>query len=128
MPLNKRNVRSFHKFLYASQLETVTILKRNPDMNASVVTPYVLFNCRWSRLTKKGQQLDNEDTSNYQRTLHIPRAELDRVGVNYINALDRFVDLEGRYWEAESQSAIVVKLFQQHICVPCYIINPPSNP
>jgi hypothetical protein len=128
MPMNKRNVRSFHKFLYAGQLETVTILKRNPDLNASVVTAYDLFNCRWSRLTKRGQQLDGEDTSNYRRTLHIPRAELDRVGVNYINALDRFIDQENRYWQAESQLTITVKLFQQHICVECFSINPPSNP
>ena len=92
MPMNARNVRQFHKTLYAGQLETVTLLKRNPDMDASVVTSYVLFNCRWSKLTKKGQQLDGEDTSNYQRTLHIPREELDRVGVNFINALDRFID------------------------------------
>lgn len=124
MPLNKRNTRGFHRTLYAGNLEEVRLLKRNPNFDASVVTAYQLYECWWSRITKQGEQHDNDTMSNHRRTLHIPKSELDRVGVAYINPLDRFVDEQGRYWQNEGDEPIEIKLWENHIDVNCRRTDP----
>jgi hypothetical protein len=124
MPLNKRNTKVFHRVLYGGIMEKVRLLKRNPNMNASVVTNYVLYQCWWTRISKSGQQHDNETMSDHRRTLHIPRCELDRVGVHYINPLDVFVDEQGRYWQNEGDEAIDAKLWENHLDIPCRKTDP----
>ncbi len=124
MPLNKRNTRNFHRTLNAGQLEKVRLLKRNPNMQASVITAHQLFECWWHDLVKQGQQHDNDVQSDHRRTLHIPTAELKRVGVAYINPLDVFVDEQNRYWMPESDSRIEAKLWENHLCVPCRRTDP----
>ena len=119
MPLNERNCRTFHRKLYAGQLQTVTVHKRNDDMQASVVTAHKLFDCRWSSIAKSGQPIAGDQTSDHFRELHIPTIELHRVGILHINPLDRFIDKQGRTWQPESQQVITVKLFETHHCVQC---------
>lgn len=110
--------------LYSGQLEKVTLFAREPNMKASVTHPVILYDCRWSRIVKAGQQLDDEQTSDMNRMLHIPRAELQRVGVNYINPIYQFMDQEGRYWQAESDTPIVSQLWENVIDVNCHRIDP----
>lgn len=128
MPLRKSNTRSFHKKLYAGELETITLLKRDNNFRAMVITKYTLFNCRMGQITKSGEQLDNDQTSNMRRTLHIPREELDRVGVQYLKALDTFIDSQNRFWQAQSDTTITGKLWENHYDVECVRIDPPKNP
>ena len=127
MPLNKKNTRTFHRTLYGTILEPVTLLKRGNDQQQGTVTGMSLFNCRWSRIFKSGQTLQADMTSSHRRTLHIPVVELDRVGVAFLNALDRFVDVEGRYWQPESGNTITVKLIENHVCVECLRVDPPQE-
>lgn len=124
MPLNKRNTRFFHRTLYAGQTERLRLLKRDPNLKAMIVTPHLLFTCWWSDLTKEGQQLDNDVTSNHRRTWHVPVSELRRVGVNYINPLDVFVDVEGRYWQPESTNKIDSLLFENYLDIECRRTEP----
>lgn len=124
MPLNKRNTKGFHRVLYGGQLEKVTLLKRDPNLRAMVVTSHLLFTCWWSDLTKTGQQLDNDVTSNHRRKLHIPTSELKRVGVNYINPLDVFIDEQGRHWQPESTTTIEAKLWENHLDIECLRTEP----
>ncbi len=129
MPLNPQNCRFFHRTLYAGWNETVTLLKRADDMQAHQVTPYVLYDVRWSKIFKTGQPIAGQMSSDHRRTVHVPRIELERIGVAYINALDRFVDIQGRYWQPESTSLITVKLGLVHICIDCWLTDPavPTN-
>ncbi len=127
MPLNKQNTRTFHRTLYGTILESVTLLKRGPDQQQGTVTAYGLHQCRWSRIYKTGQPLQGDMSSNHRRTLHIPVIELDRIGITYISAVDRFVDQDGRFWQPESYNTITVKLIENHMCVDCVRIDPPTS-
>lgn len=120
MPLTRDNCKFFQRTLYGPGiLEKVTLLKRNDDMDASVVTSYLIFDIRWSRTIKSGQPIAGDELSNHYRTIHIPQLELDRVGVHHVNPLDRFVDKEGRTWQAESPQTITIQLLGNHICIEC---------
>lgn len=115
MPINKRNQLVFHRTLYAGQLQTVTLLKRNDDMQASVVRSLTLYQCRQGIIHKTGQPIQGDMLSDHRCTWYLPRSELDRVGVLYINMLDRIVDKYNRVWQPESPTLIVVKLFEDRV-------------
>lgn len=119
MPLNPQNTRSFHRSLYAGQLETITLLKRGADQDATVQS-FKLFNCRHSYFFRIGEMIATDMDAGNNCIWHIPREELDRVGISYINHLDRIVDKRGRYWQAEANTAgMTMKLWENHICVAC---------
>lgn len=128
MVLRKLNTRTFHRSLYAGLLETVTCLKRDDNQRQGTVRAVKLFDCRWSRITKGGQPVRGGMTSDHQRELHVPAIEMERAGVRYFSALDRFVDKEGRYWQPESGDTLTAKLLENHWCVPCRRVDPPGSP
>jgi hypothetical protein len=125
MPLNPQNQSQFHRLLYAGWNVTLTLLKRDPDMDASQVRSVTLYDCRPARIFKTGEPIQSQMLSSHKRTWHIPRIELTRNGVWYITMLDRFIDPEGRYWQSESTTQITVKLGEIHCCVDCLMTDPP---
>ncbi len=125
MPLNRSTTRVFHRVLYATELQTLTLIKRGDDQREGVQVTYLLYECRWSRIYKTGEPYQGDMVSDHRRLLHIPRIELDRVGVNYLNPIDRFVDQEGRYWQPESTTLLTLQLFENHYCVQCLRVDPP---
>ncbi len=127
MPLNERNTRTFHRTLYATQLETVTLLKRNTDMKAGIVTKYILYDCRWGQTSKTGEPIQIDMLSSHKRMIHIPRIEMERIGVADFNPLDRFIDKKGRYWQPESTTNMTIKLWENHYCIDCLRVDPPKN-
>lgn len=127
MPLNAANQRYFHRTLFAGILETVTLLKRGDDQQEGTVTAIQLFECRRGQITKTGEPLAGDETADHRTTWHIPRSEMDRVGVAYLNSLDRIVDGKNRYWQPESTTPITVKLFEVHVDVDCLRTDPPAN-
>ena len=126
MPLNRLTTRTFHRVLYATELEKITMLKRNDDQQQGTVRSLVLFQCRRSRLFKTGEPYQGDMSSSHRIVWHIPRIELDRAGVNYINALDRIIDYKGWWWQPESTTTITVKLFLNHLCIDCLRVDPPN--
>ncbi len=127
MPLRPENCRTFHRHLYIGWNEVFTLLKRGDDMSASQVTTYTLYDCRPSRIFKTGEPIAGQMMSSHKRTIHIPRIEIERVGVQYLNPLDRLIDRQGRYWQPESTTLMTVKLGLQHICCECLLTDPPVN-
>ena len=127
MPLKRWNSRTFHRRLKAGQLETVVLLKREDDQREGIVVSLVLYQCWWSMIFKSGEPLLGDMSSAHTRLLHLPRCELDRVGVAYVNAIDRFVDEQGRYWQPESTTQLVVKQFEQQMDVACLRVDPPRQ-
>jgi hypothetical protein len=138
MPLNPRNTRVFHRTLFSQQMKTVFLLKRGDDQNQGTVTQYKLFNCRRGKIFKTGEPHQGDMVSDHMCTWHIPRVELDRVGVRYLNALDRLVEItddwgnrldqsEYRYWHPEATTNIDVKLFMNHIDLQCLRVDPPAG-
>ena len=119
MVLNRHTTRTFQRTLYATILESVTLFKRKDDQKGGVINTYVLFGCRWSMVHKSGQIIDGDFATGERKRLHIPIIEMERVGVPYINAADKFLDEQGRYWEPESDTEITIKLFLNHFCVDC---------
>lgn len=117
--LNRNNFRTFHRRLYGPLLETVRCLKRNDDMEASVVRSVTLFECRWSVMDKHGQPIAGDMLTEHFRTIHIPNIQMERNQIAYFNPLDRFVDAQGWYWQPESGQTITSKLLLQHCCVDC---------
>lgn len=123
MPFNRQNQRFFHRTLFSGMLERITLLKRNDDQQQGIVTAIVLFQSWHGQLWKTGETIQGEMASDHRATWHIPRIELDRVGVNYINALDRIQDFKGRIWQPEGTTRIGVKLIEVHVDVDCLLLN-----
>ena len=127
MPLRKNNTGTFHRTLYGGQLEKITLLKRGDDQRQGTVTSLVIYQCRRSRIHKTSEPIQADMTASHRTTWHIPRVELTRVGVNYLNSLDRIVDGENRYWQPEATTMISVNLFENHYDVDCVRVDPPRS-
>lgn len=125
MPLNKYTVRTFHRTLYAGQLESITLLKRDDDQKQGTVRAILVHQVRRSMIFKTGEPIQGDMSANHRAKWHFPRIELDRVGVGHIGALDRIVDDKGRYWQPEADTMLIVKLFETHICIDCKRVDPP---
>ena len=137
MPLRKENTRFFHRTLFGPGVsKTVTLLKRNDDQQAGTVTSYKLFYCLHHATTKTGEPIQGDMSSDHSCTWLIPQAELNRVGVSYINAADRIVEyaddyvfdktLPQKWWQPESTTKISNDLFRNYIKVDCLRIDPPN--
>jgi hypothetical protein len=104
-------------------LETIRFHKRDDDLRQGVVTTYVLYECRKGAVSKTGEPIAGSMAGVMRVTWHIPRSELERVGINYINAIDEIEELEGRFkgrkWNPESDTMIDIKLFENHIDLEC---------
>lgn len=125
--MNRFNTRTFHRHLFAGMLETIRLLKRGDDQLQGVVTAFVLFECWRGQIFKTGQTIQRDMVSDHATRWHIPRTELDRVGIAYLNPLDLIVDGKGRYWQPESTTFITIKLFENHVDVDCLRIDPPED-
>ena len=120
MPIITRSLtRSFHRSLFTGKLETITLRKRGDNQQQGTVTDYTLNECRHGMIWKTGETIGGDMVSDHKTTWHIPRAELDRVGVAYLNSTDRIVDNQGRVWQPESDTLITVKLLEGHVDVDC---------
>ncbi len=128
MVLRKSTTRGFYKFLYAGELETAKILKRENDLREGVVRTCVVFSCRRRPVLKSGQPIQGEMSSNERAEWMIPAVELARVGINYINVLDRIVDKQNRFWQPESGDSIRNRLFENYVSISCQRVDPPSPP
>jgi len=122
--LNKITTRTFHRKLYAGELETITLLKRNDDQGQTTVRSLKIFNVRKSPIVKTGQTIQGEMSSDERTVWHLFSVELENAGVDYINNLDRIVDSQGRYWQPESTVSIVRKLFENESHVECMRVDP----
>lgn len=129
MVINNINQRHVNRRMYTGTgaLVSVTLLKRGDDQREGVVTSYTLHECRHSALHKSHQPIQGDWAVGSRCVWHIPMVELERVGVPYINVLDRIVDQVGRYWQPESNQEITFKLIETHYCVECTRIDPPRQ-
>ena len=126
MPIDRFNTRSFHRRLYsgAGYLESVTLLKRGNDQSQGTVTSYAIYQCRRSRIQHTGNPIQNDEAIGDRTVWHVPKTELDRIGVAYLNALDRIVDKKGRYWQPEEPQVLDIALFENQLHIQCVRVNP----
>ena len=128
MPIRKNNTKSFFRKIFAGEVESVCLLKREPDQRAGTVREVGLYPIRWKPIMQTGEPLQGSFTSVNRRTICIPRAALDEAGVAYISSLDRFRDEQGRHWQPESTTIIDIKLFENIVNVDCLRCDPPAPP
>lgn len=136
MPLRKNNTTTFMKVLYAGELKSITLLKRDVDQKEGTVRALVLYSCRRSQLHKSGEPIQDDMTANHRAVWHIPNVELKRVGVTEINVLDRIVETvddggvnplpHPRYWQPESYNTITRKLFENMTRIETVRVDPPN--
>ena len=124
MGLRKNNTRTYHRKLFAGQLERIVLLKRNDDQQEGVVRAIILYQCRKSMVQKVGEQIQGDMVVGHTTVWHIPVIELKRTGVNWLNSLDRIVDKQGRYWQPEATTRIDIKLFENHVDLSCLRVDP----
>ena len=132
MPISPATTRIFHRTLYANMLQTVTILKRDNDQQQGTVRAVTVANCRQSMVFKDREPIQGDMTANHRCVWHLSKIDLDAAGINFINAADRIVNLNppfgvGGYWQPESTTEVIVKLFGNHVCVSCLRVDPPST-
>lgn len=137
MVLRKATTRTFQRQLYSAELKTVTILKRDDDQREGVVRACKVFDCRRRQIHKTGEALQGDMSSSHRTEWCIPRIELDRVGIHYINSLDRIVESTDdggmpinppRVWQPEASTMIDIKLFENQLKIACLLANPPLPP
>ncbi len=128
MPLGPNTSYSIHRGLYAGIFRQVTLFKRADDQREADVRVLHLFECRRSSIHKAGEPIQGDMASYHRTTWHIPKIELDRVGVHHINAIDRIYDpILGEWWQAESPQTISEKLFGNMVNIDCTRIDPPNG-
>lgn len=131
MPLRRNNTRTFHRTTFAGQLEAIRLLKRNDNQKQGTVTPFLLFNCRRSLITKTAETIQGDMVADHACVWHIPYIELERVGIHYLNPLDRIVQTEGmeagRVWQPEATTIITVKMFGNELDLACLRVDPPTS-
>lgn len=124
--ISPQNTRTFHRTLFAGMLETVTILKRNDNQQQGTVRTLIAHQCRRSKIAKAGQSIQGDMSTDHNTIWHIPITEMERLGINYFNVLDRIVDGKGRYWQPERGQTIESKLFENHTDIFCVRVDPPA--
>lgn len=129
MPIDKYNTRTFYKYLYdgVGMLETVTILKRGDDQQEGTVTAIRVFRCRHRNIAKSGEPLYGEVPVSETTTWHLPSEQLRFAGITHINAADRIVDKNNRYWAPLADNHIQMNTFENHVMVDCQRVDPPNN-
>lgn len=124
MPLKRRNQQVFHRKLYCGQLERVILLKRGDDQQEGTVTAFTLYNCRRGNVTKSGEAINLDVPAFEYVQWLIPCTELRRVGVNYLNVLDRVIDQFNQWWNPESTETMTLAIFDNYYVVPSRRVDP----
>lgn len=127
MVLRRANSQSFHKILYGGQTETCTLLKRNNDQQEGTVTAFVLFEVRRGSETKSGEPIQNDMPVTHTCTWLVPNVQLRRLGINYINVLDRIVDKYNQWWQPEAGQDIILSQFDNYSIISCVRVDPAPN-
>lgn len=127
MPLRRYNSQSFIKSLYAGQTEDVVLLKRNNDLQEGTVVAFQIFGVRRGNIAKTGQPIQLDMAVSDTTQWIIPNTQLRRIGVNYINVLDRIVDKFGLYWQPETGQNIILSQFDNVTIVDCVRVDPPPG-
>lgn len=83
------------------------------------MTSYLVFRCRHGEMEQTLEPLAGSLTAVFRTIWHVPRTELDRIGIGYLNSLDRIVDMRGWEWQPESTTEIHVKLFMNEVDLFC---------
>lgn len=79
---------------------------------------------------KTGETILGDMLADHRCVWHIPRTELDRVGIAYLNPLDRIEQLKGGVehgwtWQVESDTqGYTLKIFGNHYCAYCKKVDP----
>ena len=114
-------------------LQTVILLKRGDNQQQGTVTSYTIYECRQSLINKNpGETFQGDMTSDHRCIWHIPRVEMQRIGVHYFNPLDRIIDSIShenrlRYWQPEGTTNIDITLFEVHVDLWCLRVDPPVS-
>ena len=131
MVLRRSSQTTFDRRLYAAIDEKVRLHHRSDDQKEGTVVALLLFHASRSQTVKTGEPIQGEMSSDHRTTWHIPKRELLRVGVHYINATDKIEQIvgeeAGRFWQPESTTSITVKLFGDFVIMDCLRIDPPNE-
>lgn len=127
MPMTRANSVDFHLRLYAGELQDVVLLKRGDDQKEGTVTAFQLFSCWRDNISKTGQPIQGDMAASHSTRWLIPSSELVRVGVNYLNVLDRIVDQYNMYWQPESGQDLTLSQFENYYWVACIRVDPSPN-
>jgi hypothetical protein len=135
MVLSRDNQKTFHTILYGGTgaLETLILRKRGNDQKQGTVKSYFLYDCRRGQIRKTGNTIQGDMTATHHVTWHIPVTELEQHGLEYLSALDQFIQVgdgkpeeEGWQWQPEGDTSITTKLFGDHFCVECHRRDSPD--
>lgn len=126
MPLNKRNTRNFTRVLRAgSDIQEIILYKRGDDQEQGTVVALRLFGCWRGPISRTGQPLRGRLTSDGSCFWNIPRAELNRAGVNTIMPADKIYDpIDGDYWSPFASTTITEVLFGNVVRFQCRATDP----
>lgn len=108
-------------------METVTLLKRGDDQQEGTVVQHTIFQCRRGNSVKSGEAIAFDVPATTAIQWLIPCTELRRVGVNYLNVLDRIVDKYHMWWQPESPQTIELAIFDNYYVYNCIRVDPYPN-
>lgn len=126
MPLNSRNTRNFAGVLRGgSDLQKIILYKRGFDQEQGQVVALVMFRCWRGPIQRAGQPLRGRLTAEATCVWSIPRAELNRAGVDTIMPADKLYDpKQGDYWSPFASTTITEALFGNVVRFQCRQTDP----
>jgi hypothetical protein len=128
MPLNERNSRNFHRMLRAgTNIQAIVLYKRGDNQAQGTVTTHKLFGCwREESVSRIGETVINQAIQvEVRATWNVPKAELDRVGIIFLNVTDKIYDPKGKgWWTPYSSDRITELLMGNYVSLSCHRTEP----
>lgn len=133
MPLRKYSTHRLYRVFGGYRTKTVTLLKRNDDQQQGTVRSLLVFNARRGAIHKAGETLQGDMVVDHRTEWYLPVEELKRVGVAYLNNLDRVLEKTDdggvpispwRFWQVESTTTIDINLFENWVVLHCLRVDP----
>lgn len=126
MPLNRRNTGDRARVTHAgADVQELTLYKRGDDQQQGTVRTVRLFTCYRDSITRSGQTLRRRLTVDGKTTWHLSKAELQRNGVNFISATDKFYDpVGGDWWTPYAEQTITEPVLSGTVDIECKMTDP----
>lgn len=125
--IRRNNSKTYHRRVFAGQLQRLTLIKRDDDQQEGTQRTLTIFQAWRSEVSKSGEPIQAGMAATQTVTWYVPKTELDRVGVDHVNVLDRLIDKQygTGVWQPESDQQINTHLWGNYVEVNCVSLKAP---
>ena len=104
----KQKTWSLYRKSFSGVYEKVSLKKRNDNQQQGTVRNVTIFRARHGNQVKTKNTIQGDMSADHRTTWFLPRLELKRAGVSYINPTDRIVDEANLTWRKMVTSTLSI--------------------